>query len=252
MTQAAASDANANDDIHLDGVERVLVVVAHPDDCDFGAAGTIARWVQAGAVVSYCLCTDGDAGGFDATVSRPEMAKTRRREQAAAAAAVGVTDLTFLGYPDGRLTASLELRRDISRVIRQKRPHRVVCQSHEVNFERIHSSHPDHRAAGEATLAAVYPDARNQFAHPELLRDEGLGEWEVASTWIMAARQSTIAVDITESFAAKVAALRCHESQIVKIEDLEAMLRQWAGGTATRMGLAEGRLAEAFLAVDTR
>src|SRR5579872_1842078 len=109
----------------IDGIERVLVVVAHPDDCDFGNAATTAKWTDAGVTVSYCIITDGQAGGSDRSISREEMARIRRVEQTAAAAEVGVTDLTFLGYPDGRLTASIELRRDISRVIRQKQPQRV-------------------------------------------------------------------------------------------------------------------------------
>src|SRR5881275_1575213 len=147
------------------GIERILVVTAHPDDVDFGSAGSVARWTDAGIDVAYCLCTDGEAGGFDASVPRSTMAEIRRAEQRAAAKVVGVTDVTFLGHADGRLEATIALRRDISRVIRRFRPQRVVSQTPERNFQRIYASHPDHLAAGAATLAAVYPDARNQFAH---------------------------------------------------------------------------------------
>lgn len=101
-------------DLRLDGVERILIVAAHPDDCDFGCAGTTARWIQAGVEVSYCIVTGGDQGGFDKSMARTDMAQIRRAEQSAAARVVGVTDIAFLGYPDGRLTASVELRRDIS------------------------------------------------------------------------------------------------------------------------------------------
>ena len=139
----------------IDGIERVLVVVAHPDDCDFGNAGTTAKWTDAGVTVSYCIVTDGDAGGSDRSITREQMAGIRRIEQTAAAAAVGVTDLTFLGYPDGRLTPSIELRRDITRVIRVQQPQRVITQSPVRNFTRIFASHPDHLAAGEAALCAV-------------------------------------------------------------------------------------------------
>ena len=111
------------------GVERVLIVTAHPDDCDFGCAGTTAQWTASGLTVTYCIATDGDAGGSDRSVSRTEMARIRRDEQRAAAAEVGVSEVVFLGYPDGRVTPSLELRRDITRVIRQKQPQRVVAQS---------------------------------------------------------------------------------------------------------------------------
>ncbi len=106
---------------------RILVVTAHPDDVDFGAAGSVAAWTSAGATVAYCVVTDGDAGGFDPSVPRSEIPSIRRAEQTAAAAEVGVADLVFLGYPDGRLQPTLELRRDLARVIRQVRPDRVVC-----------------------------------------------------------------------------------------------------------------------------
>ncbi|HEX3947892.1 MAG TPA: PIG-L family deacetylase, partial [Acidimicrobiales bacterium] len=114
-----------------DGVDRVLVVTAHPDDVDFGAAGTVAAFTDAGVEVAYCIATDGEAGGSDRDLPRPAMATLRRQEQRAAAALVGVTDVTFLGHPDGRLTPGLDLRRDISRVIRRFRPQRVLAQSPE-------------------------------------------------------------------------------------------------------------------------
>lgn len=232
--------------------ERVLVVTAHPDDVDFGSAGTIATWTKAGVEVAYCVCTSGDAGGFDDT-PRDRMRHLREEEQRAAAAAVGVSDVTFLGFPDGRLTASIELRRDISREIRRCRPDRVVTHSPEIFWQRIIASHPDHRAAGEATLSAVYPDARNPFAHPELLEDEGLDAWAVPELWLMAAPLERINhfVDVTETFDAKVAALRAHRSQTGHMSGLEDMLRNWLGMVAQRGGLPPGRLAEAFQVVDT-
>src|SRR4051794_34206692 len=112
-----------------DDIQRALVIAAHPDDVDFGAAGTVATWTDSGLKVAYCVVTDGDAGGFDAAVPRDRIGPIRRDEQRAAAAEVGVSDVYFLGYPDGRLAVSLELRRDIARVIREVRPQRVVCQS---------------------------------------------------------------------------------------------------------------------------
>src|SRR5580658_9189671 len=149
-------------------VERALVVTAHPDDVDFGAAGTVALWTDQGIEVTYCIVTDGDAGGHDPSVPRSSIAGIRRAEQTAAAKEVGVTDLVFLGYPDGALEVSIDLRWDISRVIRTVRPHRVVCQWPERNWRSIFASHPDHMAAGEATMCAVYPDARNPFAFADL------------------------------------------------------------------------------------
>jgi len=232
--------------------ERVLVVTAHPDDVDFGAAGTVASWTKGGVEVAYCICTSGDAGGFDDT-PRDRMRTLREEEQRAAAAAVGVSDVTFLGYPDGRLTPTIELRRDISREIRRFRPDRVLTQSPEIFWQRIVASHPDHRAAGEATLAAVYPDSRNPYAHPELLEDEGLEAWTVPELWLMAAPLERVnhMVDVTDTFDAKVAALRAHRSQTGHMDGLEDMLRGWLAMVAQRGGLPDGRLAEAFQVVDT-
>ena len=232
------------------GVERILVVCAHPDDVDFGVAGSVAAWVKAGIDVGYCIVTDGDAGGSDRSVSRADMAVLRREEQRAAAAEVGVSDVTFLGYPDGRLTPSIELRRDISRQIRLVRPERLVCQSPERLWDRIGASHPDHLAAGEASVCAVYPDARNPFAHPELLA-EGLEPHTVPEIWLMAAPDPNRAVDITDTFDRKIAALRRHRSQVGEGEWLEERIRTWVEGGARQAGLGRGQLAELFQVVAT-
>jgi LmbE family N-acetylglucosaminyl deacetylase len=232
-------------------VARVLVITAHPDDVDFGAAGTIAQWTDAGLDVSYCIVTNGEAGGSDPTVSRTEMAAIRQAEQTAAAKQVGVHELHFLGYPDGRLETSIGLRRDIARVIRLLRPDRVVCQSPERNYARMGASHPDHRAAGSAALDAVYPDSRNPFAFPELLAEEKLEAWTVREVWISGSPAPTTYVDITDTFPRKVAALRCHVSQISDPEGLEGFLRGWLSRAAVQGGLPEGRLAETFQVLQT-
>lgn len=232
-------------------VERALVVVAHPDDVDFGAAGTIASWTESGIEVSYCICTDGDAGGFDPAVPRTAIGAIRQSEQRAAAKEVGVEDVTFLGYPDGRLLVTVELRRDISRVIRQKRPQRMLVQSPERNWERIYASHPDHLAAGEAAISAVYPDARNPFAHLELAA-EGWDAWTVGEVWVMTSgTNANRYVDVTDTFAKKLAALEAHVSQTAHMEDLEGMLRTWLKVNAVAAGFCEERLAEAFRVVNT-
>jgi LmbE family N-acetylglucosaminyl deacetylase len=228
----------------------VLCVLAHPDDVDFGSAGTVAGWTAAGTEVTYCIVTDGDAGGFDET-PRDQMGPLRQAEQRAAAAAVGVTDVRFLGYPDGRLELTLDLRRDISRVIRQVRPQRMLIQSPDRNWARIGASHPDHLASGAAAIAAIYPDARNPFAHPTLLADEGLAEWAVAETWLMAHPDSNHSVDVTDRFAAKLEALGAHESQTAHLDDLDQRLRSWGGMNAEAAGLPAGRLAERFFVVAT-
>ena len=234
-----------------DEVERVLVVVAHPDDADFGSAGTVATWVRAGIEVAYCLVTDGDAGGFDPDVPREHIPQIRRDEQRRAAAAIGVNDVCFLGYPDGRLYVTHELRRDIARQIRRVRPQRVITQSPERDYRRVYASHPDHLAAGEAALCAVYPDARNAFAHPDLFAEEGLKPWTVAEVLLMADEHPDVFIDVTDVYDVKVAALRCHESQMVNIADLDGLLRPWLTSQALAGGLGLGRLAEAFRRVDT-
>jgi LmbE family N-acetylglucosaminyl deacetylase len=233
-----------------DQVERVLVVTAHPDDVDFGAAGTVATFTSANVDVAYCIVTDGDAGGSDRSMPRSQMAEIRREEQRKAAAEVGVSDVTFLGHPDGRVTPSLDLRRDISRVIRRFRPQRVLAQSPERNWDRIYASHPDHLAAAEAAACAVYPDSRNPFAHPELL-DEGLEPHTVDELWLMAAPDATIGVDITGQFDRKLAALRSHRSQVGDGEHIEPLLREWGSAVAKGWGLSEGALVEAFRVVKT-
>ncbi|MFZ0059793.1 MAG: PIG-L deacetylase family protein [Acidimicrobiales bacterium] len=236
----------------IDGIEpdvtRVLVVAAHPDDVDFGVAGSVALWTDAGMDVSYCIVTDGDAGGSDRSIGRAAMARLRRDEQRAAAAVVGVHDVRFLGYPDGGVVASSDLRRDISRVIRQLRPERVVCQSPDRNWDTLGASHPDHLAAGEATVGAFYPDARNPFAHPELLA-EGLEPHVVRELWLTAHPEANRAVDVTASFDRKIAALRCHVSQVAGGEWLAERVGTWLENGARRAGLPDGRLAELFRVV---
>jgi LmbE family N-acetylglucosaminyl deacetylase len=232
-------------------IERILVVTAHPDDVDFGCAGSVARWTDAGIEVSYCIATNGEAGGFDGAVPRPTMAEIRQAEQRTAAKVVGVTDLTFLGYPDGRLVSTIDLRREISRVIRRVRPQRVVGQSPERNYQRIYASHPDHLAAGDATLAAVYPDARNPFAHPELL-EEGFEPWSVAEIYLMTADASDVFVDITDTIDRKLDALRSHASQMQDPGNLDGLIKDWGRALAQTGGLPEGRMAESFLRIDTQ
>jgi LmbE family N-acetylglucosaminyl deacetylase len=224
------------------------VVTAHPDDVDFGAAGTVAVFTTAGVEVTYCIATSGESGGSDRTMARVDMAALRQDEQRAAAAVVGVSDVRFLGHPDGMVETTRALRRDISRVIRQVRPDLVLTQSPERNLEFIFASHPDHLATGEAAVDAVYPDARNPFAHPELLDVERLEPWTVPELWIMGpgGQQAGVAVDTTATVERKVAALMCHKSQMSDPDAVAERVRDWARGNAELAGLPEGRSAELF------
>ena len=231
---------------------KVLVVVAHPDDVDFGSGGTVATWIAEGHEVVYCLVTDGQAGGSDNTVTREQVAQTRRLEQTAAAKILGVTELHWLGFQDGAVVADLNLRREISAIIRIVKPDRVLTQSAERNYSRIYASHPDHLATGEATLCAIYPDARNEFAFPELLSERGLAPHAVPETWIMAGPNPKHFVDTTDVMDKKITALLCHESQHPDPAGLSARMRSWGEMIATAGGLPAGRTAEAFLVVDTK
>lgn len=229
----------------LPDVDRVLCVFAHPDDVDFGAAGTIARWVDEGLDVAYLLVTRGDAGGFDDT-PREDMPALREAEQRAAAAAVGVKQIKFLdGYADGTVTPTLSLRREITAEIRRHRPDRVLTNSPLRRWDRIAGpSHPDHLAVGEATTCAVYPDSRNPFAFPDLAA-AGLEPWHVREMWFIGGPDPDHGVDITETFDRKMAALQAHITQTSHM-DLERVMRERLAVAAAGAGLPADRLAEVF------
>lgn len=232
-------------------INRVLVVSAHPDDAEFGAAGTVAALTARGAEVVYCVVTDGDAGGFDRELDGTGMAELRRAEQIAAAKCVGVTDVRFLGYRDGTVEPSLRLRKDLTRVIRQVRPDLLITHSPERNYRFIAPSHPDHRAVGGAALDAVYPDARNPYAFPELLRDEGLAAWTVREVWLTGGPAPDLWFDVTGTIDRRVAAIMSHASQVAHLDDFPETIRRRSAERAREGGLPEGRYAEAFQVVPT-
>lgn len=228
---------------------KALLIVAHPDDIDFGAAGTVAMLTDHGVEVVYGLVTSGQAGE-PAHLSPAELTEIRQSEQAAAAAIVGVSELHWLGFPDGHLVANLELRKAISRLIRIVQPDLVITQTPVRNLERIYAAHPDHLAAGEATVCAVYPDARNGHSFPELL-DEGYAPHAVPRVWLMAGNDNNLHVDITESLDRKIEALIAHHSQNDdRADGLPTMIREWAQGNAAMAGF-EGRAVESFKVVHT-
>jgi len=237
--------------LRIDEIQHALAVMAHPDDVDFSAAGLVAQLTDAGAQVTYCLVTDGQAGGFDQSIERTTMASIRREEQTKAAAEVGVSELIFLGRMDGEVMFDLGLRHDITRVIRKVRPQIVITQPPEISVVSVYGSHADHVATGQATWAAVYPDARNPFAFPELLTS-GLEPWSVEEIWLIHHPNSNVTLDITDQFDRKMRALRSHVSQHQHPDAMAENVRIWNAANAQLGGLAEGRLAERFLAVDAR
>lgn len=207
---------------------HIVVSAAHPDDIEFGTAGSIAKWVkEEGATVTYILVTDGGSGSNEPGIVHEELVARRREEQLAAAKAVGVTDVRFLGYPDGTLTASIDVRRDITRIIRETKPYRVVIQDPTTIFVRsYYINHPDHRAAGEAALYAVFPSAETRPIFPELL-EEGLEPHKVSELYINLSEGSTHYVDITPYMDAKMDSLRAHVSQLGSGEEFDNGVAKW-------------------------
>jgi LmbE family N-acetylglucosaminyl deacetylase len=206
---------------------RILMIAAHPDDIEFGAAGAAAVWSEAGAEVHYCIVTDGSAGSNAADYDRDRLIRQRIDESLEAAAVVGVRHVHFLGYTDGVLQPTIDLRRDLTRLIRRLRPGRVVIMDPttrlvgEEGFDYI--NHPDHVAAGEASLYAVFPSAETRPIFPELLA-EGLEPHHVDELYLMLADKAQYAVDISAVIERKKQALLSHRSQLTE-DDLEFIFK---------------------------
>ena len=218
----------------------ILVVTPHPDDAEFGVAGTVARWTKQGKQVVYVVCTNGNKGTNDSDVKPDELAVTRQNEQRAAAEVLGVREVVFLGNPDQGLEDTPEFRKQIVRMIRRFRPETVVT----ADPYRRYIWHRDHRIAGQVAIDAVFPYARDHLAYPDLL-EEDLQPHKVKEMLFWASEDINYLSDITATFDLKLAALRCHESQVksMQVSDLENWLRQRCSD------LAEGEdfdLAEAF------
>jgi LmbE family N-acetylglucosaminyl deacetylase len=191
----------------------VLVVMAHPDDAEFGCGGTIAKWAAAGKEINYVLCTSGDKGSSDVAMSPYKLAQIRREEQINAAHALGAKEVTFLAYEDGTLRNTLELRRDIVREIRRYRPDAVICQDPTQRWSGSRFlNHPDHRAAGDACLDAVYPSARDPLVFTELMV-ENLLPHKVAEVFVSTQQNADVWIDVSECFDVKIEALKQHVSQ---------------------------------------
>jgi LmbE family N-acetylglucosaminyl deacetylase len=204
---------------------RILVIVAHPDDIEFGCAGSIARWVREGSAVTYCIVTDGSAGSNDPNVQRDDLIRRRKEEQLVAAQHVGVNDVRFLGYQDSMLQPTLELRKELTRLIRELRPERVVCQDPTTFFVRgSYINHPDHRAAGEAAIYAVFPSAETRPSFPELLA-EGYEPHHVSELYLTLTLAPDTIIDISETIEQKIAALLAHASQVGP--EAEQWIREW-------------------------
>ena len=229
-----------------------MVVVAHPDDAEFMAAGTIARWAEEGCEIVYVLCTSGDKGSSDLSVSPARLAEVRQREQRRAAAVLGAREVVFLGHEDGVLQNTIDLRRDIVRQIRRFKPDVVICQDPTVRWSgQQYLNHPDHRAAGDACLDAVYPSARDPHVFSELLA-EGLYPHKVREVYAGSWTNADVWVDIGTTIDRKIAALMEHKSQINRdAERVAEFVRQrarQAADQARAAGFGDGSMeyAEAF------
>jgi len=219
---------------------HVMVITPHPDDAEFGVAGTVAHWVRDGKDVVYVVCTNGDKGSNDSRMDPGKLAKIREEEQLKAAELLGVKDVVFLGYPDQALEDSPEFRKKLVRLIRTYKPYTVVTAD---PYKR-YVWHRDHRIAGQVTLDAVFPYARDYLSYPDLIQ-EGLQPHKVKEILFWASEDPNFFSDITSTFDLKLAALRCHKSQVGQIppEELENRLRE------RHRILARGKdfeLAEAF------
>jgi LmbE family N-acetylglucosaminyl deacetylase len=227
---------------------RALVVFAHPDDAEFGYGGTVAKWAAEGTEVHYVCITDGSAGSNEHGATREQMRPIRRREQEAACEVLGVKDCAFLGFVDGELEVTLDVRRAVTREVRRVRPDVIVSgdPSRLWNRNRDYVNHPDHKAAGEAVLCAVMPDAPTRVQFPELL-DEGFEPFEVPALWLGSEDADTY-VDITDTMDVKLKALACHESQMRNIP-----YEEWVTRRAAELGgMAGVQYAEGFRTFDFR
>lgn len=219
---------------------HVLVVTPHPDDAEYGVAGTVARWTNEGRMVVYVVCTNGDKGTSDREVKPENLIKIREKEQIAAANLLGVKEVIFLGYPDQGLEETPRFRKDIVKQIRRFRPETVVT----ADPYRRYIWHRDHRITGRVTLDAVFPYARDHLSYPDLL-EEGLEPHKVKEVLLWASENINHRLDITDTFPLKLNALREHKSQVGHIprQELEGYLR----GRAIQLSEAESfQLAEGF------
>ena len=230
--------------------ERVLVVMAHPDDPEFTAGGTIARFCRDGAWVGYLICTLGDKGSEDRAISAFELGRVREAEQRAAAARLGVQAVEFLRHEDGGLEPTLTLRREIVAGMRRHKPETVVCFDPAFIYSDRYVQHPDHRASGEAALAALYPAARNARTFPELLL-EGLEPHTVRQAYLASPAQPNCWFDITATIDLKIAAMQDHKSQVQDPDGLATFLRLVAKESGRSAQPEPVRYAEAFHYINT-
>jgi LmbE family N-acetylglucosaminyl deacetylase len=197
------------------GTRNILVILAHPDDPELFCGATIARWISAGHTLSYCLLTSGDKGHSDSSLTPQQVSEVREKEQLDAARVLGVKSVSFLRYPDGYLVPDIKIRKDVVRVIRQQRPDILVsCDPTNIFPGDAGISHPDHRAAGQIVVDALFPAVGNPFFFPELKVEEGLEPHQVKELWLSVTGQPNLILDVTDHWEDKIGALQAHRSQV--------------------------------------
>ncbi|MFW6082566.1 MAG: PIG-L deacetylase family protein [Chloroflexota bacterium] len=193
---------------------RALFIYAHPDDVDFSAAATAAKWAQAGCEVVYLILTDGSAGSHETGMTKEKLTEIRRKEQQAAADVTGVAKCIFLDQPDGLLESTLTLRKEVVRVIREHKPEAVVCGDPRPYFSgNTYINHPDHRAAARLAVEAVFPAAEMNLLYPDLVA-EGLEGHKVNIVYVSTREDPNCYIDVTDTVELKIEALRQHKSQM--------------------------------------
>jgi LmbE family N-acetylglucosaminyl deacetylase len=226
------------------GTQKILVILAHPDDPEFFCGATTARWTAAGHSVVYWLITCGDKGTADRALTSEQLCGIRHKEQRAAAAVLGVQQVNFMDYPDGYLVPDLKLRREITRVIRRERPDVLVtCDPQTLFVGDNRLNHPDHRAAGQVVLDAVFPAARDHLNFVELWRDEKLEPHNVREVWVSGTLNPNVRLDVTDFWETKIRALFEHKSQI---PDPEALAERMRSRLANGSSRADPRYEESF------
>ena len=234
--------------------KRAMIVIAHPDDGEYMAAGTLAKWANEGSEVIYVLCTSGDKGTSDTEIKPEELAVIREQEQRNAAAVVGAKAVEFLRYEDGVLQNTLELRKDIVRQIRKHQPDILLCQDPTMRYAGSYVNHPDHRAAGDAALDAVFPSARDFHVYPDLI-EEGLMPHKTLEVYMGAFGNDSanVWVDISDTVDTKVAALMEHKSQVGDDPERREMMKQRIKDGSAQLGSAHAiGHAEAFRYIKLR
>jgi LmbE family N-acetylglucosaminyl deacetylase len=225
MTTPTTAPTTKHEPEDWEGPQTILVVLAHPDDPEFFCGASIARWTSLGHTVHYCLLTRGDKGVRDRSVDPHELASTREVEERAAADVLGVKDLVFLGFEDGYLIPDLAARKEVTRAIRKFKPYIVVSCDPTFIFGEANINHPDHRAAGQIVVDAIFPAAGNPMYFPELISEEGLEPVSAKELWLSVTGNPNVTIDVTPYWEKKIEALHCHVTQIGDMNALDERMR---------------------------